>query len=134
MRSCDLRTQLLFTGDQSSLCVQSWETRAIYSLRRLLSIDRINATDYFKFLSYGVQKYEFPTISLAGSQTTKQANPSYFAGWPSRLTTMSMVCGQINTTQPNYVGGLSLSQLTIVCGHIQAEGSCSTECSSSVIN
>ena len=93
-----------------------WETRVIYSLRRLSSIDKINAADYFKLLSYLIQKYEFLTMSIEGGQTRNQTNPSYLAGWPLGLTTMSIVGGQRNTIQPSYVGGWPLSQLTIVCG------------------
>ena len=78
-----------------------------------LIIDKINVAGYFKLMSYGVQKYEFLILSLVGGQTTKQTNPSYLAGWPSGLKTMSILGGQINTSQPSYVGGWPLSQLTI---------------------
>lgn len=40
------------------------------------------------------------------------------AAWASRLVTMSILGGQINTTQPIYVAGWPLNQLTIVCGQI----------------
>ena len=50
MLNCDLSTPLLFTEYYSSLCVQTFETRAKYSLRRLLSINQMNA-DIFKLLS-----------------------------------------------------------------------------------
>ena len=57
--------------------------------------------DCFKLLTYEVQKYEFLT------------NPSYLAGWPLGLMTMSLVGGKMN-------------QLTM-SGHIQAEKSCAPE-------
>ena len=72
--------------------------------------------DCFKSLSYEVQKYKFPT------------NPSYLAGWALGLTTISIVGGQMNNTQPSCVAGQPLNQLT-TSGHIQAERSYTPECS-----
>ena len=40
------------------------------------------------------------------------------AAWASGLITMSILGGQINITQPIYVAGWPLNQLTIVCGQI----------------
>ena len=66
--SCDVSIQLLFSGDSTSLCAHTCETRPLYSLQPM-SAGEMNA-DCFKSLSYEVQKYEFLT------------NPSYLAGWP----------------------------------------------------
>ena len=49
-----------------------------------------------------VQNYEFRTISIARGQITKRTNPSYIAGWPSGLTTMAVIGGQINNSQPSF--------------------------------
>ena len=69
------------------------------------------------------------TISVFSRKTTKQTNLSYLATWASRLVTMSILGGQINTTQPSYVGGWPLNQLTIsVWSDSEAERSWSTEC------
>ena len=112
--SCDVSIQLLFSGDSTSLCAHICETRPLYSLQPK-SADEMKA-DCFKSLSYEVQKYEFLT------------NPSYLAGWPLGLTTMSIVGGQMNNIQPSCVVGQPLNQLT-TSGHIQAERSCTPECS-----
>ena len=72
--------------------------------------------DCFRSLGYEVQKYEFLT------------NPSYLAGWPLGLTTLSIVGGQMNNVQPSCAARQPLNQLA-TSGHIQAEISCTTECS-----
>ena len=55
--SCDVSTQLLFSGASSSLSVESCGIRPIYSLRPLSS-DKKDA-GYSKLLNYDDKKYEF---------------------------------------------------------------------------
>ena len=64
-------------------------------------------------LSYEVQKYEFLT------------NPSYLAGWSLGLTPLSIVGGQMNNIQSSCAAGQPLN----TSAHIQAERSCTPECS-----
>ena len=102
--SCDLSTQLLFSS--TSLWVWSGDILPIYFLWPL-RVDNV-IVEYFKFLSYGVQKLEFLTMSIVGCQATQYTNPSYIAGWPSGLATMSVVGGQKNNSSQLYYWRLLL--------------------------
>ena len=57
--------------------------------------------DFGKLLNYKFRKYEFLTMPLVGGQPTRNTNPSSMAGWPSGLTTMSVVGGQMNNIHPS---------------------------------
>ena len=75
--SCDASIQLLFSGDSTSLCAQTVKTRSIYCLQPM-SVGKMNA-EYFEWLNYEVQKYEFLTTSIVGGQQTKQKNSQLFS-------------------------------------------------------
>ena len=79
-----------------------------------MSVGKMNA-DYFKSLDYEVQKYEFLTTSIIGGQPAKHTNPSYLAGWPLGLMTMSIV-GQMNNIQSSCEAGWLLSQSMSIVG------------------
>ena len=71
--SCDVSIQLLFSGDSTSLCAHTCETRPLYFLQPM-SAGEMNA-DCFKSLSYEVQKYEFYNKVQFYVHNTKQLLP-----------------------------------------------------------
>ena len=75
--SCDASIQLLFSGDSTFLCAQTVKTRSVYCLQPM-SVGKMNA-QYFEWLNYEVQKYEFLTTSIVGGQQTKQKKSQLFS-------------------------------------------------------
>ena len=65
--------QLLFSGDSTSLCAHTCETRPLYSFQPMSACE-MNA-GCFKSLSYEIQKYEFYNKMQFNVHNTKQLSP-----------------------------------------------------------
>ena len=96
--SRDVSIQLLFSGDSTSLCAHTCETRPLYSLQPM-SAGEMNA-DCFKSLSYEVHFFLNCNISLK----------SYFCKWTTKYIDMfSYASFSFNICNP-----LKLSRLKVI--------------------
>ena len=111
--SCDVSIQLLFSGDSTSLCTHTCETRPLYSLQPM-STGEMNA-DCFKLLGYEVQKYEFYNKVQFYVHNTKQVPPTEAIKELMNLQLMKFVLSCLIYVANCYQFRLLLSLIFVSC-------------------